>query len=157
MSGIVLDANAVIMNGQAFPERVRTRFEQGGQIILPASVKRELVDDVLKSDDAPENHRQSARAIQELIEDGYLKIRSPNFEQYGDVVDEARRRIADDSLPEHAVRADQYIPALVCEVAEDGPVQLVTADKKLRRIVRDVTERRGLTDAVTVAEPRTVL
>jgi len=157
MSPIVLDANAVIMNGRAFPNRVRKRFEQGNQIILPASVKRELVDDVLRNDDAPDNHRQSARAIQELIDDGYLTIRSPDFEQYGDVVDEARRRIADESLPEHAVQADQYIPALVCELAADGPVELVTADQKLRRVVRDVVDRRGLDEAVSIAEPRTVL
>jgi len=157
MSSIVLDANAVIMHGQAFPQRVRARFEDGEQIILPAAVKRELVDDVLENDDAPENHRQSARAIESLIEDGYLMVRSPDFETYGAVVDEARRRIADDSLPEHAVQADQYIPALVCELAADGSVQLVTADQKLRRIVWDVTARRGLDESVTIADPRTVL
>jgi hypothetical protein len=120
-------------------------------------VKRELVDDVLENDKAPENHRQSARAIAALIEEGYLMIRSPDFETYGAVVDEARRRISDDSLPEHAVQADQYIPALVCELAENGVVQLVTADQKLRRIVRDVTARRGLDESVTIADPRTVL
>jgi hypothetical protein len=157
MSPIVLDANAVIMHGQAFPQRVKARFEDGAQIILPAAVKRELVDDVLENDDAPENHRQSARAIEILIEDGYLMVRSPDFETYGAVIDEARRRIADDSLPEHAVQADQYIPALVCELAVDGSVQLVTADQKLRRIVRDVTARRGLDGSVTIADPRTVL
>jgi len=157
MSPIVLDANAAIMHGRAFPQRVRVRFEEGDQIILPGAVKRELVDDVLDNDDAPDNHRQSARAIESLIEEGYLTVRSPDFETYGTVVDEARRRISDDSLPEHAVQADQYIPALVCELAEDGNVQLVTADQKLRGIVRDVTGRRGLDESVTIADPRTVL
>jgi len=123
MSPTVLDANAVIMHGQAFPQRVKARFEDGERIILPAAVKRELVDDVLENDDAPENHRRSARSIEGLIEEGYLTVRSPDFETYGAVVDEARRRIADDSLPEHAVQADQYIPALVCELAEHGTVQ----------------------------------
>ena len=157
MSPIVLDANAAIMHGRAFPQRVRVRFEEGDQIILPGAVKRELVDDVLDNDDAPDNHRQSARAIESLIEEGYLTVRSPDFETYGTVVDEARRRISDDSLPEHAVQADQYIPALVCELAEDGNVQLVTADQKLRGIVRDVTGRRGLDESVTIADPLTVL
>jgi hypothetical protein len=124
---------------------------------LPAAVKRELVDDVLENEDAPENHRQSARAIESLVEGGYLAVRSPDFEAYGTVVDEARRRIADDSLPEHDVQADQYMPALVCELAPDHTVQLVTADRKLRRIVRDVTTRRGVDESVTIADPRTVL
>lgn len=61
MSPIVLDANAVIMHGQAFPQRVKARFEDGAQIILPAAVKRELVDVVLENDDAPENHRHIAK------------------------------------------------------------------------------------------------
>jgi len=157
MSPIVLNANAVIMHGQAFPQRVRAWFEDGEQIILPAAVKRELVDDALDNDDAPDNYRHSARAIESLIEEGYLTVRSPDFETYGTVVDEARRRIPDDSLPEHAVQADQYIPALVCELAEDGSVQLVTADQKLCGIVRDVTARRGLDESVTIADPLTVL
>ncbi|PSP85078.1 hypothetical protein BRC83_03995 [Halobacteriales archaeon QS_1_68_17] len=157
MNQIVLDANAVIVHGRAFPQRVKTRFQDGARIVLPAAVKRELVDDVLENDDAPENHRQSARAIEGLVKEGYLMVRSPDFETYGAVVDEARCRIADDSLPEHAVQADQYIPALVCELAEDGTVQLVTADQKLRRIVRDVATRRGLHESVTIADPRTVL
>lgn len=157
MTRIVLDANAVIMHGRAFPERVRARTNQDDQIILPEAVKQELVDDVLDADDAPDNHRRSAQAIQTLIKDGDLIVRTPDFEAYGDVVDEARRRIADDSLPEHAVKADQYIPALVCEVAEEEPVWLVTADKKLRRIVRDVTERRDLDENVSIADPRSVL
>lgn len=157
MTPVILDANAVIMHGRAFPHRVRTHVEQGGQIILPESVKQELVDDVLDNDDAPENHRRSAETIKNLIDNEYVTVRSPDFDQYGDVVDEARRRIADESLPEHAVRADQYIPALVCEVAGEGPVRLVTADRKLRRIVRDITERRNLADVVTIADPLSVL
>lgn len=157
MNPIILDTNAVIMHGRGFPDRVRAHVDQGGRIILPEAVKQELVDDVLGNDDAPENHRRSARSIKALIEDGSLTVRSPDFERYGDVVDEARRRIADESLPEHAVRADQYIPALVCEMAHDGPVYLVTADTKLRRIVRDITTRRDLNEAVTIADPRSVL
>jgi hypothetical protein len=157
MDPTIVDANAVIMHGRAFPDRVRTKADHGDRIVLPASVKRELVDDVLENDEAPENHRQSAQAIKGLIEEEYLTVRSPDFERYGGVVDEARRRIADESLPEHAVKADQYIPALVCEFAEEGPVRLVTADKKLRRIVREVTERRNLDEAVTLADPLSVL
>lgn len=157
MTPVILDANAVIMHGRAFPNRVRTYVEQGGQIILPESVKQELVDDVLDNDDAPENHQRSAETIKNLIDNEYVTVRSPDFEQYGDVVDEARRRIADESLPEHTVRADQYIPALVCEVAGERPVRLVTADRKLRRIVRDITERRNLADVVTIADPLSVL
>lgn len=157
MSQIVLDADAVIMHGRAFPERVRGRVEHGDRIILPGSVKRELVDDVLENDSAPENHRRSARSIAALVEEGSLIVRRPDFDRYGDVVDEARRRIADDSLPEHAVKADQYIPAIVCELAEEGPVQLVTGDRKLRRIVHDVAERRDLDERVSIGEPRSVL
>ena len=115
------------------------------------------MDDVLANADAPENHRDSARTIETLIEERSLTVRAPDFERYGGVVDEARRRTADESLPEHAVRADQYIPALVCELAEDGPIQLVTADRKLRGIVRDITERRNVNEAVTIADPRSVL
>lgn len=157
MRSIILDANAVIMHGRAFPERVRTANDRGDRIILPQAVKEELVDDVLTNADAPENHRDSARTIETLIEEGSLTVRAPDFERYGAVVDEARRRIADSSLPEHAVRADQYIPALVCELAEDGPVTLVTADRKLRGVVRDLTERRNVNEAVTIADPRSVL
>jgi hypothetical protein len=157
MSSIILDANAVIMHGRAFPERVRTANDRGDRIILPQAVKEELVDDVLTNADAPENHRDSARTIETLIEEESLTVRAPDFERYGAVVDEARRRIADESLPEHAVRADQYIPALVCELAEDEPVQLVTADKKLRGIVRDITERRNVNESVIISNPRSVL
>jgi len=157
MSSIILDANAVIMHGRAFPERVRTANDRGDRTILPQAVKEELVDDVLTNADAPENHRDSARTIETLIEEGSLTVRAPDFERYGAVVDEARRRIADESLPEHAVRADQYIPALVCELAEDEPVQLVTADKKLRGIVRDITERRNVNESVIISNPRSVL
>jgi rRNA maturation endonuclease Nob1 len=157
MSSIILDANAVIMHGRAFPERVRTANERGDRLILPQTVKEELVDDVLANANAPENHRDSARTIETLIEEGPLRVRAPDFEQYSGVIDEARRRIADESLPEHAVRADQYIPALVCELAEDGPVQLVTADRKLRGVVRDIAERRNVNDVVTIADPGSVL
>jgi len=48
MSSIILDANAVIMHGRAFPERVRTANDRGDRIILPQAVKEELVDDVRK-------------------------------------------------------------------------------------------------------------
>jgi hypothetical protein len=42
-------------------------------------------------------------------------------------------------------------------MAEDEPVQLVTADKKLRGIVRDITERRNVNESVTISNPRSVL
>ena len=157
MAAIVLDANAVIMHGRAFPDRVKNYQDTENDLILPASVKRELVDDVLATDLAPENHVQSAHAIQQLISDGQLTVREANYEQYGDVVDEARRRIADDNLPEHAVKADQYIPALVCEIAEEGEVTLVTADKKLRAVTRDIAERLGLAEGISMRDPLTVL
>ena len=68
MTVVVLDANAVIMHGRAFPDRVRTAVEKGSTLILPRSVKQELVDDILANDDAPANHRASARAIQDLVD-----------------------------------------------------------------------------------------
>ena len=126
---VVLDANAIIMHGRAFPDRVRSAVAEGTTIVVPRSVKRELVDDVLKSEETPENHRESARDIQRLIDEGVVRVRSPNYEQYGSVIDESRRRIADESLPEHDVKANQYIPALVCELAGDVPVRLVTGDR----------------------------
>jgi hypothetical protein len=152
----VLDANAIIMHGRAFPERVRTAAETEMSLILPRSVKRELVDDVLDAD-APSNHRAAARTIQELLDEGYLVLRTPNYEAYSDVIDEARRRIADDSLPEHEVKADQYIPALVCELAHDGTVELVTADTKLREIVHEIATSHDVADRVTLSDPLTVL
>lgn len=154
---VVLDANAIIMHGRSFPDRVRATVDSGTTIVLPRSVKRELVDDVLENDAAPENHRESARDIRRLIDDGTLLVQSPNFERYGSVIDESRRRIADDSLPEHDVKADQYIPALVCELARDERVRLVTGDRKLRRVVRDVVERQNVADRVEVCDPLTVL
>lgn len=157
MSPVVLDANAVIAHGRAFPERVRAAFDRGETLVLPQSVKRELVDEVLGNDAAPPNHRQSANTIQALVDEGYLRVRNPDYEAYGDVIDEARRRIADDSLPEHAVKADQYIPAIVCELAERGSVRLVTADQKLGDTVRAIARKRNLDDEVSIHDPRTVL
>ena len=157
MSVILLDANAVIMHGRAFDDRVRAAFEAGNTIVLLQSVKQELVDDVLDNDDAPANHRASAQSIRELIDDGFLVLHSPEFETYGHLIDEARRRIADESLPEHLVRADQYIPAIVCELVEESPIQVVTADRKLRGIVRDLAERQGVGDRVHLRDPLTVL
>ncbi len=157
MSVILLDANAVIMHGRAFSDRVRAAFEAGHTLVLPQSVKQELVDDVLDNDDTPANHRASAQAIGELIDGGFLVLYSPNFEMYGHLIDEARRRIADDSLPEHLVQADQYIPAIVCELAQEDSLHVVTADRKLRRIVRELAERQGVGDLVSLRDPMTVL
>jgi len=157
MSVILLDANAVIMHGRAFSDRVRVAFEAGHTLVLPQSVKQELVDDVLDNDDAPANHQASAQAIQELIDDGFVVLHSPNFETYGHLIDEARRRIVDDSLPEHLVQADQYIPAIVCELAQEDSLHVVTADRKLRRIIRDLAERQGVGNQVHLQDPLTVL
>lgn len=157
MRRVVLDANAVISHGQAFAGRTRAASGDGMVLVLPRSVKRELVDDVLERDSAPRNHRESAETIRGLIDDGVLDVQSPDFETYGNVVDEARRRIADESLPEHAVKADQYVPALACELAADGEVCLVTADRKLAGVVRDLADRHGVGDRVAVREPLTVL
>ena len=157
MTITVLDANAVIMHGRAFPDRVRRAVDDGETLVLPQSVKRELVDDVLERNTPPENHRASARAIQELVDDGFLVLRAPDFTTSSAVIDEARRRIADDSLPEHAVRADQYIPAIVIEAARDESVELVTADRKLRTIVRAIADREGVGDRVRLRDPLTVL
>ncbi|RJX50314.1 PIN domain-containing protein [Halonotius pteroides] len=157
MRRIVLDTNAVIMHGRSFPTQARTAARQGERIILPRAVKQELVDDVLSREDSPANHKNSAQTIQELIDQGILKVQVPDFEAYSDVIDEARRRIADESLPEHAVQADQYIPALICELATDGTVCLVTADSKLRNIVDDITTRRGVNERVDLENPTTVL
>lgn len=157
MRRVVLDANAVIMHGRAFGDRARAAAADGTTLILPRSVERELVDDVLARDDAPRNHRESAETIRSLVDAGHLTVRSPDFERYGDVVDEARRRIAGDDLPEHAVKADQYVPALVCELAADGDVCLVTGDRKLTSVVWDLVNRRGVDDRVVVRDPLTVL
>lgn len=157
MSPIVLDANAIIAHGRTFPERARSAFDRGETLVLPHSVKRELVDEVLGNDAAPSNHRHSARAIQALIDEGYLRVHKPDYEAYSDVIDEARRRIADDSLPEHAVKADQYIPAIVCEFAQGGSARLVTADRKLSDTVRTIAENRGIADSVSIHRPRSVL
>ncbi|EMA48510.1 hypothetical protein [Halococcus salifodinae] len=157
MSVIVLDANAVIMHGRTFPERVHAAVEADAKLVLPRSVKQELVDDVLDAENAPDNHRAAARAIQNLIDEGYLVLHSPDYDAYSGVIDEARRRIADNSLPEHDVKADQYIPALVTELAQDEGVTLVTADRKLRETVRAITERQNVADQVTLCDPLTVL
>jgi predicted nucleic acid-binding protein len=106
MQRIVLDTNAVIMHGRSFPERARSAAKQGKSVILPSAVKTELVDDVLTVDDAPANHRESAQTIQNLVDEGILTVREPDFDRYGTIADEARKRIADESLPEHAVKAD---------------------------------------------------
>ena len=153
---VVLDANAIIMHGRSFPTRAR-RAADDGTIVLPRSVKRELVDDVLENEETPANHRESARDIQQLIDEGILTVRSPDYERYGSVIDESRRRIADDSLPEHDVKADQYIPALVCGLARNEPVRLVTGDRKLRRVVRDIAQPEGMDDRVAICDPLTVL
>ncbi|WP_276256889.1 PIN domain-containing protein [Halomontanus rarus] len=157
MSVVILDANAIIVHGQSFSDRARTAVTDGTTLVLPQSVKRELVDDVLETEETARNHRASARAIQNLVDDGVLVLRSPDFETYGSVIDEARRRLADDTLPEHGVKADQYIPALVCELAREKEVLLVTADRKLRSLVRDITTRREVDDNVSLREPPTVL
>jgi len=157
MSTVVLDANAVIAHGRAFPELARAASERGERLVLRRSVERELVDDVLANDEAPPNHRESARAIQTLVDEGCLRVHEPDYESYSDVIDEARRRIADDSLPEHAVAADQYIPAIVCAFAERGPVQLVTADRKLAGTVQSIAEKRGVDGRLTIREPGSVL
>lgn len=157
MSVVLLDANAVIMHGRAFSDRVRAAFEAGNTLVLPQSVKQELVDDVLDNDDAPANHQASAQVIGELIDGGFLVLRSPNFETHGHLIDEARRRIADDSIPEHLIQADQYIPAIVCELAQEGSVQVVTADRKLRRVIQLFADREGVGDRVNLRDPLTVL
>ena len=157
MRTVVLDANAVIMHGRAFPDRVRAAAETEVTIVLPRSVKQELVDDVLEAENAPRNHRAQARAVQSLVDEGYLVLRAPDYETSSDVIDEARRRIVDDSLPEHEVKADQYIPALVCELAQDGPVELVTADKRLRETVQTIADRREVAGRITLSDPLTVL
>lgn len=157
MQAIILDSNAVIMHGRSFPDRVRRSVDGGRTVVLPGAVKEELVDDVLAAEESPPNHRESARAIQDLIDEGVLAVRRPDFERYSDVIDEARRRIAGESLPEHAVKADQYIPALVCERAREGPVCLVTADGKLQNVVRAIVERRDVSASVRIERPMTVL
>lgn len=156
MTVVVLDANAIIMHGRAFSDRVRA-VETKTKLVLPQSVKQELVDDVLDTEHAPQNHRAMAQTIQKLIDEGYLVLQHPNYEVYSDVIDEARRRIADDSIPEHEIKADQYIPALVCECAQNDAVTLVTADKKLRDTAHKIIERRGVVDCVTLSDPLTVL
>ena len=157
MSVVLVDANAAIMHGRAFSERVRQAVASGTTVVLPQSVKRELVDDVLAAEQAPENHKAAARDIQTLIDEGSLVIRAPEYQTYSDLIDEARRRIADDDLPEHAVKADQYIPALTCELAETTSVQVVTADKKLQETIRTIVSRQGVGDQVTIHQPRTIL
>jgi rRNA-processing protein FCF1 len=157
MSTVILDTNALIMYGRNVPDRVERAVKQGRTIVLPQSVKQELVDDVLESPTAPDNHRASARTIQALIDEGYLTLRTPNFEQYGHIVDEARRRIANDELPEHAVKADQYIPAIVCELAQTKPVEIATADRKLRTTIQDLAVKEGVSERVAVRDPLDVL
>lgn len=60
-------------------------------------------------------------------------------------------------MPEHHVKADQYIPAIVCELALKDSVQLVTGDGKLAATVRALAEKQGVADSVSVHDPLTVL
>ena len=156
MSVILLDTNAIIQHGRAFPERVRRAVSRGDRIILPQAVKRELVDDVFDGE-PPENHRRSAETIQSLIDEGVLEIREPDFAHYGDVIDEARRRIADQSLPEHHVKADQYIPAIACELAAKHQILIVTSDKKLRTTIQEIAVKRDVAANISLEDPVTVL
>lgn len=156
MSVVVLDADAVIRHGRTFPEAARRAYNRGNTLVLPGAVKRELVDDVLEGS-PPENHRRSAERIQTLIDAGVLDVREPDFDRSSAVIDEARRRIADDSLPEHHVEADQYIPAIVCELAEENRVRLVTGDRKLATTVQAIAGKQGVAETVSVHDPLTVL
>ena len=72
MSIVVLDSNAVIIHGRGFSDRAVSTAEQGRVLVIPQSVKQELVDDVLDREDAPPNHEAAAREIQTLIDAGYL-------------------------------------------------------------------------------------
>lgn len=157
MSVVLVDTNAAIMHGRAFQERVRQAVGSGTTVVLPHSVKQELVDDVLETEQAPENHKAAARDIQALVNENSLVIRAPEYHTYSALIDEARRRIADDDLPEHAVKADQYIPALACELAETNAVKVVTADKKLQETIRMIVARHGVGEQVTIHHPLTVL
>lgn len=67
MTVVVLDANA-IMHGRAFADRVRA-VEAKTKLVLPQSVKQELVDDVLDTEHVPQNHRAMAQTIQKLIDE----------------------------------------------------------------------------------------
>lgn len=156
MTTVVLDADAVIRHGRAFPDAARSAVRAGQRLVLPSPVKRELVDDVLDGH-PPMNHRRSAETVQSLIDEGILEVGAPDTERYGEVIDEARRRIADDSLPEHHVKADRYLPAIVCELAAGDPVELVTGDKKLAATVEALAVKHGVADNVSVHEPLTVL
>jgi hypothetical protein len=156
MSIVVLDANAVISHGRVFAERARLAVDRGDTLVLPRAVKRELVDEVLDGN-PPANHRRSAETIQTLVDDDVLDVRDPDIDRYGAVIDEARRRIADETLPEHHVGADRYIPAIVCELATERSVTLVTGDRKLSETVRVLAEKRGVADTVSIAAPHTVL
>lgn len=156
MSVVVLDADAVIRHGRAFPEVARKAVSRVDAIVLPGAVKRELVDDVLDGD-PPENHRRSAESIQALVDAGVLDVRDPDYDRSSEIIDEARRRIANDTLPEHHVKADQYIPAIVCELAKEDPVQLVTGDGKLATTVQALAAKQGVGDAVSIHDPLTVL
>jgi hypothetical protein len=71
--------------------------------------------------------------------------------------DEARHRIADDSLPEHLVRADRYVPVIVCGLAHENTIEVATADRKLREVVRVFAYREDVSDQVHLREPLTVL
>ena len=42
-------------------------------------------------------------------------------------------------------------------MAEEGEVTLVTADKKLRAVTRDIADRRGISEHVSMRDPLTVL
>jgi hypothetical protein len=95
MSVVLVDANAAIMHGRAFPERVRQAVASGTTVMLPQSVKRELVDDVLEAEQAPANHKAAARDIQTLIDEGALVIRAPDFHRvFSQSLQQARRRMS---------------------------------------------------------------
>lgn len=157
MTVLVVDADAVIRHGRRFPEKARRAARQGRRIVIPEAVKRELVDDVLDADDPPPNHRESAEEIQELIDESVLEVHEPDPERYSKVIDEARRRISGDSLPEHEVKADRYVPATVCELAEENRVKLVSGDRKLSRTVREIASSQGVGEEVSVHEPLSLM
>lgn len=138
-------------------QRVHQPVGSGTTVVIPQSVKQELIDDVLETEQSPDNHRAAARDIQTLIDKDVLMVRAPDFHTYSALIDEVRRRIANADLPEHAVKADQYIPALACELAETDSIKVITADKKLQETIRTIVSRHGVAGRVTIHQPLTVL
>ena len=95
MKRIVLDTNAVIMHGRSFSNRARAAAKDGETIVLPDAVKQELVDDVLARENSPANHKDSARAIQELIDrDTSAYPRLPVSDECSDTLSEPRNEQA---------------------------------------------------------------